>query len=172
MGRLSEHAPPDPTAAGGRGASPPAREVVVDDDPSGPADLAGLPVAGLTRRRMLVAATLLAVAWLSFAFIRQVGDVTAASARADALQAANRQLAADIVALDGELRLIQRQDYIVQQARGYRLGTAREVPFTLQGPLPSLPADAPGTAGARVGAAEVRHTPLEAWLALLFGSAS
>ncbi len=143
----------------------------MDDETAQPADLAALPVAGLTRRRMLVAATLLAVAWLSFAFIRQVGDVTAASARADALQAANRALAADIAALDGELRLIQRQDYIVQQARGYRLGSAREVPFTLQGPVPSLPADAPGAFGTRLGAAEVRHTPLEAWLTLLFGTA-
>ena len=143
----------------------------MDDETAQPADLAALPVAGLTRRRMLVSATLLAVAWLSFAFIRQVGDVTAASARADALQAANRALAADIAALDGELRLIQRQDYIVQQARGYRLGTAREVPFTLHGPLPSLPPDAPGASGTRVGAAEGRQTPLEAWLTLLFGAA-
>jgi pimeloyl-ACP methyl ester carboxylesterase len=82
---------------------------------------------------------------------------------------ANRQLAADVAALDGELRLIQRQDYIVQQARGYRLGSAREVPFTLQQPLPGLSPEAPGTSGTRVGAAEERHTPLEAWLSLLFG---
>jgi len=172
MVRRPEHAPPpDPTAAGGRAASAATREVVLDDEPARAADLAGLPVAGLTRRRMLVAAILLAVAWLSFAFIRQVGDVTAASARADALEAANRQLVTDIAALDGELRLIQRQDYIVQQARAYRLGSAREVPFTIQQPLPSLPPDAPGAATTRVGAAETRRTPLEAWLSLLFGPA-
>lgn len=171
MVRRSEHTPPDASAVDGRagsraGPGAPAEE---QENGTGPPDLAGLPVAGLTRRRMLLLATVLAVAWLGFAFIRQVGDVTAASARSHALQAANRQLRTDIDALDGELRLIQRQAYIVQQARAYRLGSPREVPFTLAQPAPSLAPDAPGSAGVRVGAAEERHSPLEAWLSLLFG---
>jgi cell division protein FtsB len=136
------------------------------------ADLGSLSVAGLTRHRVLVLAVLLAVGWLAFAFVRQVGDVTAASGRAEALAAANRQLASDITALDGELRLIQRQEFIVQEARAYRLGAEREVPFSLQKPLPSLAPDAPGSAGVRVGADSQHRSPLESWLTLLFGPAS
>ena len=145
--------------------------------PDGPervptADLRTLSVAGFTRHRVLVLAVVLAVTWLAFAFVRQVGDVTAASGRAGALAAANRQLVSDIAALDGELRLIQRQEFIVQQARAYRLGAAREVPFSLQKPVPSLAPDAPGTAGVRIGAVSERRSPLDSWLTLLFGPAT
>ena len=42
--------------------------------------------------------------------------------------------------------------YVAQEARAFRLGSPREVPFTLGQPAPSLGPDAPGSAGARVGA--------------------
>ena len=114
-------------------------------------------------------ASFLAIAWLSIAFVRQVGDVTAASARADALEVANQQLATDVAALDDELRLIQRQEYIVQQARAFRLGSPQEVPFALQMPAPSLGPGAPGSAGLRIGSVDAHRSPLESWLTLLFG---
>jgi cell division protein FtsB len=133
-------------------------------------DLGNLPVAGITRRRMLQLATCLAGAWLAIAFLRQVGDVTAASGRADALRAGNAQLARDVAALEDELRLIQRQDYVVQEARAYRLGSPREVPFAIAQPAPSLAPDSPGSAGVRVGAEHATRSPLEAWLSLLFGA--
>jgi cell division protein FtsB len=118
---------------------------------------------------MLQLASLLAVAWLVFAFLRQVGDVTAASGRADALRDANAGLAADVVGLEDELRLIQRQAYVVQQARAYGLGSPREIAFTIQQPAPSLGPEAPGSAGVRVGADSEPSSPLDSWLALLFG---
>ena len=65
--------------------------------------------------------------------------------------------------------LIQRQSYIEQQAREYRLGEAREIPFVLEPDAPPLAADAPGTASARLGADVRRTTPVEAWIDLLFG---
>ena len=133
-------------------------------------DLGNLPVAGITRRRMLQLATCLAGAWLAIAFLRQVGDVTAASGRADGLRAGNAQLARDVAALEDELRLIQRQDYVEQEARAYRLGSPREVPFTIAQPAPSLDPHAPGSAGVRVGADHAARSPLEAWLSLLFGT--
>ena len=79
-------------------------------------------------------------------------------------------IAQRVAAMEAELRLIQQQAYIVQEARAYRLGAAREVPFTLQQPAPSLAADAPGSAGVRLGADEGARRPLDAWLALLFGT--
>lgn len=143
--------------------------LVVPAEAPAPADLRPLSIAGLTRHRVLLLTVLLAGAWLVFAFVRQVGDVTAASDRAGALAAANAELRADIATLEDELRLIQRQEYVAQQARAYRLGAAREVPFTLQGPLPSLPVDAPGSASVRVGADAERRSPIDAWLTILFG---
>jgi cell division protein FtsB len=139
-------------------------------DARGTPDLGGLPVAGITRRRMLQLVTCLAAAWLGFAFLRQVGDVTAASARADSLRAGNAQLSREVAALEEELRLIQRQDYVEQQARAYRLGSPREVPFELAQPAPTLGPDAPGSAGVRVGAEHIERSPVEAWLSLLFGT--
>jgi cell division protein FtsB len=161
MTRPARAEPPEP-GPDSRGT----RETAAQRD--GP-DLGSLPIAGITRRRMLQLATCLAVAWLAIAFLRQVGDVTAASARADALREANGRLAADVLALEDELRLIQRQSYIVQQARAFRLGSPREVPFTIEQPAASLGPDAPGSAGVRVGADPMPSSPLESWLALLFG---
>ena len=75
-------------------------------------------------------------------------------------------------ALKRELELIQRQAYITQQARAYRLGGGREIAFTLDANAPALPADAPGSASVKLGAAPMdQRTPLESWLELLFGPA-
>ena len=68
-----------------------------------------------------------------------------------------------------ELEQIQRQRYVEQQARGYGLGGAKEIPFTLADDAPPLPDDAPGSASVRLGADRSRVTPLERWLTLLFG---
>lgn len=169
MVRRSEPTPPDPVNGSREGGPIAGGPSSVGGEAPAPADLASLPVAGLTRRRMLITAIVLAVGWLAIAAIRQVGDVTAASARANALEASNAQLAAHVQDLDGELQLIQRQAFIVQQARAYQLGGPKEVPFTLQQPAPSLGPDAPGSASVRIGVAGTARTPLESWLTVLFG---
>jgi cell division protein FtsB len=131
--------------------------------------LADLPVAGLTRRRIALLIGALVAAWVIVLFARQVGEASEATARADGMRAANVRLETDVSALESELALIQRQAYIAQAARGYRLGTAREVPFTLADDAPALPADAPGSATVRLGAQVEAVTPLDAWARLLFG---
>jgi hypothetical protein len=85
------------------------------------------------------------------------------------LRASNGALEADVVALERELALIQRQTYVQQQAREYRLGRPHEIPFILADDAPPLDASAPGSAALRLGAAVDRSTPLESWLELLFG---
>ena len=107
--------------------------------------------------------------WIIAVFARQVGDAQAASARADRIRVENLAAAADVAALQAELQLIQKQEYIEQQARGYGLGTPRERPFALAPDAPALPADAPGSSAARLGAVTETRTPLESWLSLLFG---
>ena len=133
------------------------------------ASLADLPVAGLTRRRIGLALGALVSAWVIVLFAHQVGQASEASARAEAMRAANVAMTANVAALQQELDLIQRQAYIEQQARTYRLGTAREVPFSLADDAPSLAPDAPGSASVRLGAVVERPSPLDAWIRLLFG---
>ncbi len=102
-------------------------------------------------------------------FARQVGDASEAMARAADMQASTDLLQAEVLGLEDELALIQRQAYIEQAARQYRLGTAVEIPFALADDAPPLPADAPGSATVRLGADPEVTTPLQSWARLLFG---
>jgi cell division protein FtsB len=135
------------------------------------ATLSDLPVAGLTRRRIAVLIAALVAAWVIVLFARQVGEASEAATRADAMRGENVAMAAEVGGLEQELALIQRQAYIEQQAREYRLGAPREIPFILADDAPPLAADAPGTAATRLGAGAGEVTPLDSWLTLLFGAA-
>jgi len=141
-------------------------------DPSGPIgglpDLSALPIAGITRRRVAFLAAVFVSAWIVIVFARQVGDASAASARVDDLRASNEELAGRVAALRRESELIQRPEYVLQQARGYRLGEAGEIAFTVARKR-DLPLNAPGSASVRLGATTETVTPLESWLSLLFG---
>ncbi len=131
--------------------------------------LADLPVAGLTRRRIALLLGALVAAWVIVLFAHQVGQASEASAKAQAMRTSNAGLAANVAALQSELALIQRQAFVEQQARSYRLGTAQEIPFTLADNAPSLSPDAPGSAGVRLGAVTEKPSPIEQWIRLLFG---
>jgi cell division protein FtsB len=132
-------------------------------------DLASLPIAGFTRRRLggIVAGVL--AAWIVLMFVRQVNEAAAASGRVDALVTANAEARALVSALDRERDLIARQQYLEQQARAYGLGLPREIAFTLDPGAPPLPDDAPGSASVRLGARGDGVEPLERWLTVLFG---
>ncbi len=132
--------------------------------------LSDLPVAGLTRRRIALLIGALVAAWVIVLFARQVGEASEATTRATDMRASNATLARDVAAAQHELDLIQQQAYIEQQAREYRLGRPREIPFILADDAPPLPADAPGSAAVRLGEVIDRPSPIESWLDLLFGS--
>jgi hypothetical protein len=131
--------------------------------------LADLPVAGLTRRRIAILIGALVAAWVIVLFARQVGEASEATARADSMRVANIQLESEVSALGSELTLIQKQTYIGQAARQYRLGTPKEIPFVLEDDASALPADAPGSALLRLGTKADPPTPLESWARVLFG---
>jgi hypothetical protein len=135
--------------------------------PAGP-DFSTLPVVGITRRRVTAAIGVLLAVWIVIVFARQVGEASAATSRAEEIAASNVGLRLEIATLDRELDLIARQRYVEQQARGYGLGSTREIAFTLDPDAPPLAPDAPGSAAVRVGAPEP-VAPLERWLTLLFG---
>lgn len=133
------------------------------------ADFRDLPVLGFSRRRVGFALVAVVAAWVVVVFARQVGEASAASARAAELADANAVLAAHVEALERELVQIQDPAYISQQARAHRMGNGREIPFQLAPDAPPLADDAPGSASVRVGAVVDRPSPLDAWLDLLFG---
>ena len=133
-------------------------------------DLAALPIAGITRRRIAILAGAMLAAWIVIAFARQVGEASAATARADDIASANAALRTEVAALERELDLIARQRYIEQQAPGLRPGrpardrlhararTRRRCPPTRR---------ARPRSGSAPGATRV--APLERWLTVLFG---
>lgn len=135
--------------------------------PGGP-DLAALPIAGITQRRMAILLGALVAAWIVLLFARQVGDASAAASRAEAMIAENAVRHAEIAGLERELDRIQGRRFILLQARAHGLGGHNEIAFTLDPDAPPLPASAPGSAALRVGAPP-SVSPLESWLGLLFG---
>ncbi len=157
--------------------SPPTDSVTEDEAPPTPdadgaravPDLGSLGIAGIGRRQVAMILGALLAIWIIGVFARQVGDASAASTRAETIAAANEELRHDVAARRRELAFIQRQEYFVQQARAYGLGSAREIPFSLAADAPPLPDDAPGSAAVRVGGDRDRVAPLDRWLELLFG---
>jgi cell division protein FtsB len=137
--------------------------------PGGP-DLAAFPVLGITRRRMAFVVGAILAAWIVIVFARQVSEAAAATTRAGTAADHNAALRLEVGTLKRELQLIQRQEYIVQQARGYGLGGENEIPFTLAADAPPLAEDAPGSSAVRIGAELEHRSPIETWLSLLFGS--
>jgi len=135
---------------------------------TGEPDPATLPIVGLTRRRMATLLGVALVAWVVILFARQVTDAAAATGKAEAMVAANDARQAEIAGLEHELEVIQEPAFIAQQARGYGLGSAHEIPFSLAPGASPLPSDAPGSASVRLGA-PTSVSPLERWLTLLFG---
>lgn len=128
-----------------------------------------LPMAGIPPRILMLIGGVVLASWLILAFARQVGDAAAAGVRADELRAANAALELEIAALDRELSRIQDPRYVALVARGYRLGSPDEIPFTLSAEAAPLAADAPGSASVRLGAEPAARSPLDSWLQLLFG---
>jgi hypothetical protein len=130
--------------------------------------LATLPIVGITRRRAAILLGVLIAAWVIILFARQVSEASAATGRAEGMITANAAQRHELAGLERELERIQQQRFVDQQARAYGLGRPKEIAFALQAGAPALDANAPGSAGLRVGA-PTAVSPLERWLTLLFG---
>jgi cell division protein FtsB len=131
--------------------------------------LAGLGVAGISRRRIAWVGIVALAAWIVVAFAGQAAAASQATADVAADRARNAAAAAETEALRRELELVTQERWVLQQARAYQLGSRKERPFALAPDAPSLQPEAPGSPARRVGAAEAGPTPLEAWLEVLFG---
>jgi cell division protein FtsB len=163
--RTPSTAPADEDAA----AAPESLDPADEPAPRDRVDLSSLSIAGISRRHVAWIAGGLISAWIVVIFARQVGDASAAAARAAQLAADNAALATEVQSLESEVALIVRPEYVAQAARGHGLGAAHEIPFTLDPSVPAPVDGAPGSASARLGARNDHQTPLESWLSLLFG---
>jgi hypothetical protein len=131
--------------------------------------LAGLGIAGLSRRRVGWAVTALVTVWIAISFAGQASEAARAGERVVREQATNDALVSRVEALRDELRLVQTKRWMMQQARAYGLGSRVEHPFEMAADAPSLAPDAPGSRDRRLGSVPERLSPLDAWLDALFG---
>jgi cell division protein FtsB len=146
------------------------REVAVpDEELSTPAPSLPGPSISFTRRRLALLVAGLFALWLVGVFAHQVGEAATAASQADELRARNVAMRRDIALLEQDLKLIQEPAFASQMARGYLLGTPREIPFTLDPNAPHLPANAPGSVGIKPAVPEQNTSPLDSWLKVLFG---
>jgi hypothetical protein len=102
-------------------------------------------------------------------FANQASDAAAAANQADALQARNSALQQDIDSLQAELKLIQEPGFVSSAAHGYMLGLPGEVPFTIDTSVPPPASGAPGSVGIVPQTVTQPSSPLDSWLAALFG---
>jgi len=93
-----------------------------------------------------------------------------ASTEISRLRDENAALALRAEALTAERILLDDAAFLDLVARGYNLGSPVERPFVLAADAPELTADAPGSAGRRLGAATSQRSPIDVWLEILFGS--
>lgn len=140
------------------------------DEPESRLDPASLPMPSLSRRRVVTAAGVLLAALLTLSFVRQVGEATAASDRAEELRAANAALRDEVARLQQDLGHVQDLHFVQLEGRAFGLGARGEIPFALAAGASALEANAPGSAAVRLGAPSRPSNPLDAWLEVLFGS--
>ena len=145
-------------------------EVDADAEQEARASAEPRPSLGLSRRKLAVIVAGLVCLWLVGVFAHQVGEAAAAADQADAMRARNAAVVNEIDALQAELDVIQQTGFVDFTARGYMLGSAREIPFTIDPAAPALPADAPGSIGIKPQVVSQPESPLESWLQALFGS--
>ena len=127
-------------------------------------------VLPFTRRRLAMLVAGLFALWLVGVFARQVGDASSAGNQADQLRARNVAVERDVASLELELKLIREPAFVSQMARAYKLGSPREIPFTIDPNAPPLPSNAAGSTGIKPERPTNETNPLDSWMQALFGA--
>lgn len=128
------------------------------------------PALAFTRRRLAMLVAGLFALWLVGVFARQVGDASSAGNQADQLRARNVAMEHDVASLELELQLIREPAFVSQMARGYKLGSPREIPFAIDPNAPPLPSNAAGSNGIKPEQPTHASSPLDLWMQALFGT--
>jgi hypothetical protein len=172
MLRQPRTAPRRPGTLASSGAGPATDPAPVPQGaPAGTPSLAGLGIAGVSRRRVAWIGLTVAAVLIVVSFAGQAAEAAGATTRVVEERAWNTEVAAQTEALRQELRLVTQERWVLQQARAYRLGSRAERPFALAPGAPVLADDAPGSPTRRLGADTTQPSPLEGWLEVLFGPA-
>jgi len=144
-------------------------EVLEVTAPAAPSS-ASAPRLPITTRRVALLVGGLVALWFVGVFARQVGEAASAASQADQMRARNAAETRDVASLEQELQLIKQPAFVAQMARGYLLGSPREIPFTIDPKAAPLPSNAPGSAAIKPDAPAQGGSPLDSWLKALFGS--
>lgn len=120
----------------------------------------------LTRGHVVAVVLVIVGLWVVLSFGRTITQLNAATDREQRLTDETAQLAAQLDANRRELELVQTDAFQALQAREFGIGKPGEVNFSLEPGAPSPPPVIPlGNEGNQAAP----HTPLDAWLKLLFG---
>lgn len=138
-------------------------------DPSTPSSPLPGPTVSFTRRRLALLVAGLFALWLVGIFARQVGEAASAANQADQMRARNAAMSRDVASLEQELKLVEDPAFVSEMARGYLLGTPKEIPFTVDPKAPPLPSNAPGSAAIKPDVPARSTSPIDSWLQVLFG---
>ena len=138
--------------------------------PTKPSAASSGTVLPFTRRRLAMLVAGLFALWLVGVFARQVGDASSAGNQVDQLRARNVAMQHDVASLELELKLIREPAFVSQMARGYKLGSPREIPFTLDPNAAPLPSNAAGSTGIKPDQPAHETSPLDSWMQALFGA--
>jgi hypothetical protein len=122
--------------------------------------------ARIERRTAFIAGGLVAGLWLLIVFAGALADASTQAARLRQERAVNAELQARVTAGTAEIRTIQLRGFQDFLARAYGMGETAEHPFALSPGAPPPPSMLP--LGEDPVTAAVT-TPLDDWLALLFG---
>ena len=119
------------------------------------------------RSQLLLVGLIIVGVWLVLVFGRALNDLNLAQDRQSEIAAETQTLQARLDAGRRELQLVQTDAFQQLQARAFGLGANGEQVFVLASGAPSPDPIVPLGHSAQPAAA---HTPLEAWLRLLFGN--
>ena len=123
-----------------------------------------------TRGALIFLGQALIVALFVVEFGRNLVGVIQVNTRLAQLREETAALQARADALTAERILLDDAAFLELVARGYSLGSTVERPFVLAADAAPLAEDAPGSAARRLVPDGPTHSPLDAWLDLLFGS--
>jgi len=118
------------------------------------------------RKQLGLIALLIVGAWVVLSFGRTITQLNAASDRQAALAVDTAALSAQLDAGEREVELVQTDGFQALQARAFGIGAPGEIAFSLESAAPAAPPLAPLGS---IGPGAQAHTPLDAWLRLLFG---
>jgi hypothetical protein len=130
-----------------------------------PGSAKGAPRFRLTRVHIAALAIVVVGLWVVLSFGRTITALNSATDREQQLSDETAQLTEQLDASHRELEIVQTDGFQALQARAFGIGEPGEINFSLE---PGAPSPAPVVPLGSERNEAAPHTPLDAWLRLLF----